>query len=177
MVKYLLATLVLTCLLVACETPYTPPEGWLKHENHNHQYTVHYPQGWKLSNQGSPGLLFYVSSPKTSEHDHVQENVNLISQVVASETDIPTYITELEKKADSQLQNLKRISTEDIQFKGYPTVFSVYEAEVNEVRVKWEQYAWLKGDRVYILTYSGDISQFEVYRGLATEIIESLRFY
>jgi len=97
--------------------------------------------------------------------------------VVASDTDIPTYIAELEKKADTQLKNLKRIGSEDIKFKGNPTVFSTYEAEVNEIRVKWEQYAWMKGDRVYILTYSGDISQFEVYRGLATEIIESLRFY
>ncbi len=165
------------CLLAACGPSYTPPPDWLKHENHTFKFTVYYPQGWKLSNQGSPELIFYISSPKLSEYDYVQENVNLISQVVAPETDLATYEQELEKKANSQLQNIKKISSTEMEFKGHPAINSVYEAVVNDVRVKWNQYVWLQDDRVYLLTYSADISQYETYKGLATEIIESLQFY
>ncbi|CAN5136457.1 hypothetical protein BH09BAC1_BH09BAC1_01070 [soil metagenome] len=171
------AVLLVTCLFVACEPGYTPPPDWQKHENYQLKYTVYYPNGWKLSNQGNPDLLFYVSSPKTGEHDHIQENVNLLSQVVSPETDLATYANEVEKKAGNQLVNLKKTASTEVEFKGFPAIFSTYEAQVNEIRVKWEQYTWLKDDRAYILTYSGDISQFEVYRGLATEIIESFRFY
>ncbi len=176
MAKFLLVGLWILAF-VACKPAYQPPEGWLKHENYNLKYTVHYPPTWKLSNQGSPDLLFYASSPKTYDEDPISENVNLISQIVAPDTDLERYITEMEAKATGQLQNIQKISSEKITFKDYPAIHGIYQASVNDVRVKWEQYVWIKDGRCYAFTYAAEIAQFDAYREVSHQIIESLQFY
>lgn len=169
---------LLLALFTQCaEEGYSPPEGWLKHENSGVGYVVYYPPTWNLSNQGNPDLVFYVNSPKTGEEDYIQENVNLISQVVMAGMDVNVYIEQLEAKAAEMMPMFNKVMSEPREFKGFQAVYGVYEAEINGTRVKWEQYVWIKDTRSYMLTYSAEIIYFENYKKTAHEIINSLRFY
>lgn len=173
----IIAFAITIILFGACETPYKPKDGWQKHENYTHKFTIYYPPSWKFSNQGNPNLVFYVSSPKKDEYDYVQENVNMIAQSVAAETTLENYIAELEKKAGGQLQNVTKTTDEHLDFKGFDAIYGVYQASVNDIQVKWDQYAWLNNGQVFILTYSAESSQYEAYKETAFEVIESLRFH
>lgn len=171
--------LLLACMYTACdEKPaYQPPLNWEKHENYALKFTVYYPPGWTLSNQGNPNLVFNISSPKVDEYDYIQENVNLIVQVVPEGTDAATYLAQLEQKATNQLVNIEKVSAEPTVFKGFDAMASTYTAYVNEIRVKWNQYVWVVDRRAYLLTYSAEITQYEAYKDFANEIIKSLEFY
>lgn len=176
--KLLLAFILLT-LFAACggEEKYVPPMGWQKHENYTLKFTIYYPPGWKLSNQGNPNLIFNISSPKTSDQDYIQENVNLIVQEVTEGIDAAAYLVELEKKASIQLESIKKETNENVTFKGYPAILSTYQAQVNDIRVRWMQYTWIKDGKAYLLTYSAEIIQYEAYKDFANEIIKSFQFY
>lgn len=178
-ITLLALVLLVTSMFTACEEKpaYHPPLGWEKHENYVLKFTVHYPPGWILSNQGNPNLVFNITSPKVDEYDYIQENVNLIVQVVPEGTDAASYLTQLEEKATSQLVNIEKVSAGPMDFKGFDAMTSTYTAYVNDIRVKWTQYLWIKERRAYLLTYSAEITQYEAYKDFSNEIIKSLEFY
>lgn len=171
--------LLLSTFFAACEDKptYQPPLTWQKHENYALKFTIYYPPGWILSNQGNPDLVFNINSPKVDEYDYIQENVNLITQTVAEDMNPATYLKQLEEKATSQLFKIEKVSANPIEFKGHQAMTSTYTAYVNDIRVKWTQYLWIKERRAYLLTYSAEITQYEAYKDFANEIIKSLEFY
>ncbi len=175
----LLVLLMLFATFTACkEQPtYQPPRNWEKHENYVLKFTVYYPPGWILSNQGNPNLVFNINSPKVDEYDYIQENVNLIVQVVPEDMDAETYLKQIEDKATNQLVKIEKVSAEPVNFKGFEAVTSTYTAYVNDIRVKWTQYLWIRDRRAYLLTYSAEIIQYDAYKDFANEIIKSLEFY
>jgi serine/threonine-protein kinase len=174
--NFLLAIIVVTLVTACGGEKYTPPTGWQRHENYTLKFSVYYPPGWKFSNQGSPNLIFNISSPKTNDQDYIQENVNLVVQDVAEGMDVTTYLEELEKKASNQLEAIEKQSNESVDFKGYSAITSTYLAQVNDIRVRWLQYTWIKDDKAYLLTYSAEIAQYDAYKDFALEIIKSFQF-
>jgi eukaryotic-like serine/threonine-protein kinase len=174
--SFLLAIILLSLFTACGGEEYMPPTGWQKHVNYTLNFTIHYPPGWKFSNQGNPNLIFNISSPKTSDQDYIEENVNLIVQDVAEGIDAASYLAELEKKASNQLESIEKQSNENVDFKGYPAITSTYLAKVNDIRVRWLQYTWIKDGKAYLLTYSAEIAQYEAYKDFAMEIIKSFQY-
>lgn len=140
-------------------------------------YSVSYPVDWELNESGVMGTDFILFSPLASEEDMFRENVTLIIQdlegmnlnldqyVEISNSQLKTVITDYKN-----IEN-KRVKTEDGEYHKF-----VYTGKQGEFSLKFEQYAWVVGNKAYVLTFTSEIEEFDSYKEAGESILSSFSF-
>jgi len=150
------------------------PTNWKTLEQRD--YTIKYPDSFELNTSGQMGTSFLLFFKQSSANEMFRENINLIIQdlkglnisldgfVEISENQIKTLIT------DGILIESKRFKKDNSEFHEL-----IYTGKQGVYELKWKQYFTIKNEKAYILTLTTEVEQFETYKTVGEEIMNSFK--
>lgn len=139
-------------------------------------YSIEYPENWELNTDGEMGTTFILFSETSSEEDLIKENVNLLIQDIAAfEIDLNQYVEISEQQiktmiTDSKLLSSDRLNKDDRDFHRV-----VYTGKQGVFTLKWVQYYWVHNGSAYVLTFTGDVSEYEDYKETSERMLNSFK--
>jgi hypothetical protein len=152
----------------------TIKNGW-KNLNEN-GYSIQYPENWDLNKSGQMGMSFIVLSRLTSEQDKFKENVNLMIQNLTGQNiNLDKYVQISEGQISTMLTNGKLIESSRQNENNSEFHKFIYTADQGIYKLKTEQYCWVKNEKAYILTLSCEIDQYEKYKKIGEQILNSFK--
>ncbi len=138
-------------------------------------YQIQYPMGWSIDTSGESGTAFIIYSPKEDEADHFLENIDLVIQ-----------------PAEGKNNNLDSfVRQQALQIKATETDGEIYEATKMEtdkgvyyklisgatkgvtLRLKYEQYFFIKNNNAFVVTLTTELDKFDSYKTIGEQILNS----
>jgi len=153
----------------------TPQTKWLIYTDSTNKFKINYPNKWVKKNNVN-AIVFL--SPKESDKDLFQENVNLMLQDLSQKPMTLEQYTELTKKqiidnlGASAIVSLKNATIAGQQGKEF-----VYDLNYQGRHLKLKQYWFIKGNIAYLFSYTAEASEYDNFESTATEMILSFKFY
>lgn len=137
-------------------------------------YSISYPKTWTMDTSGENGTKFYLFSPFLSENDHFKENVNLLIQ------DMEGFQITLDEYAEFTIDDIKNnvlnstiIESTRKNAHGYEFHKMVYNGEIRNNNITFFQYYYIKTNKVYLLTFTTETSQYSRYLPVCERIMDS----
>lgn len=139
-------------------------------------YTIQYPGNFDINTSGQMGTRFILFSKPTSPEDPFLENINLIIQdlsgqsmnldeyVKLSENQIKTFIT------NGNIIESTRITSANSEFQKF-----IYTGIQGQYNLQFEQYYWIENNKAYVLTFTAEIDEIEIYKDVCEKIMNSFR--
>jgi serine/threonine-protein kinase len=150
-------------------------EGWESLKENG--YSIKYPEDWTLDKSGQNVTSFIILSLPTSSQDQFRENVNLLVQ------DLTGLNIDLEKYAQISEDQIKRLATNGKLIEiakqtanGIDFQKVVYTFDQGIFKLKCEQYYWIKSNKAYVLTLTCEIDQFNNFKEVGEQILNSFIF-
>jgi hypothetical protein len=138
-------------------------------------YSIIHPADWEVNLDKPLGVEFIVLSPLSFENDKFRENINLVIQDLSKyDIDLDKY-TELSVNqintmvTNSVLIESKRISKSDNEY--FQRV--IYSGDQGLFKLKFEQYYFVVDKKAYVLTFTGEQSEFDKHKESAEETMNS----
>jgi len=150
-------------------------DGWKMLDEND--YSIQYPVDWTLDKSGQTGTSFIVLSPLTSSQDQFRENVNLLIQDLTGlniDLDKYTQISEDQIKRmaiNSNLHESSRSSANGINFQKV-----IYTFDQGIYNLQCEQYYWIRSNKAYVLSLTSETDQFETYKKIGEQVLNSFIF-
>lgn len=141
------------------------------------EFSVSYPKDWDLDQKGQMGTSFILFSKPSSPQDLFRENVNLLIQNLAGmNINLDKYVEISEEQiktmiANSQLIESKRMSGT------LPFHKEIYTGDQGILKLKFEQYYWVKDEKAYVLTFTAEVNQFDTFKQTAEAILKSFKLH
>jgi hypothetical protein len=141
------------------------------------EFSVSYPKDWDLDQKGQMGTSFILFSKPSSPQDLFRENVNLLIQNLAGiNINLDKYVEISEEQiktmiANSQLIESKRMSG------ALPFHKEIYTGDQGILKLKFEQYYWVKDEKAYVLTFTAEVNQFDTFKQTAEAILKSFKLH
>jgi len=140
-------------------------------------FVLQYPQEWTLDQSGLMGSRFMLFAPQGSETDDFKENINL--QV--TDLGAPGILT-LDVFGEAAADQIKQYITDaaivrsEKKGKGDSEFMEVeFTGAQGERPLHWEQQYRIKGQFVYILTFTAQKEDFPAYKALAEKIMGTFK--
>ena len=166
---FLLFTLLLS---FAAWSQSTQPEWKLLAKE---SYSIRYPANWDLDQTGYEGTTFLIASELTSPQDLFRENVTLIIHDLRGTT---IYLDKLVKQSERKFQEtlIGFNLIESKRYKGKPEFHKiVFTGDKGNLKIKFEQYLWIKGIKAYVLTFAAEQDQYDNYKLVGQKITNSFK--
>lgn len=137
-------------------------------------YEIKYPSDWEVDQSGQMGTSFILFSPQSGPTDNFKENINLIVQdlgenklsldqyVELSEVQIKTLIS------DSKIIYNERLRQDDVAYQKV-----IYSGKQGIYDLTFEQYYRMVDVKAYVLTFTCARDQFENFKTLGEEVLDS----
>ena len=139
-------------------------------------FKINYPSGWTVDQSGTMGTEFFIFDAPTNDDDLFSENINLMLEDKWSDTttleSYGNYNLELLPK---YIQDYKYISSELSQQNGTDVFKVEYTGASGTFKLHFKQVMAFKGDVIYIVTFTMEQNQVEVYESTAENILESFK--
>jgi hypothetical protein len=150
-------------------------DGWkILSEN---GYSIQYPGDWDLDKSGQTGTSFIVLSQLTSPEDQFREHVNLLIQdLTGMNINLDKYTDISEGQIKRMVNNGNLIESIRLNANGMDFQKVVYTGDLGKFKLSCEQYYWVKTDQAYILTFTGETEQFNIYKEVGEKILNSFTF-
>jgi hypothetical protein len=147
--------------------------GW-KVLNQNN-FSIQYPTNWDLDQTGYEGTTFLILSELTSIQDPFRENVGLIFHDLRGTTIyLDKFVRMSESKFPTILTNYSLIESKRIKTTGeYHKI--IFTGDKGNLKLKFEQYIWIKGVKGYVLTFTAEQDQFDTYKQTGEKILNSFK--
>lgn len=139
-------------------------------------FTIQYPDSFELNKSGHMGTTFILLSKQTSQQDLFRENVNLIIQDLTGQNiNLDKYVEISEGQIKTMITNgniieSKRMKTVDKEYQ--KVIFTGTQGQFN---LKFEQNYWIVKQKVYVLTLTCEIDQFDEYQAIGEKIMNSFK--
>ncbi len=149
--------------------------GWKTFKTY--AYSIDYPKSWTVDQSGKLGTVIIFSSRLDSQTDDFAENVNLIVQDV-SELDLTLnkFVEITMKQIQTMLPNGAIVSNERVRGKRPEFQRMIFTSTLENRKLKFEQYTWVRDKKAYVLTFSSEESQYDKHRKTAQKILNSFVF-
>ena len=147
-------------------------DGWKSLTENN--YSINYPDNWRLDKSGQMGTSFILFSPFSSEQDQFSENINLlIFDLTGQNIDLNKYVEISESKiatiiTDGKIIQSKRMTNGSLNYQKV-----IYTGKEGVFNFKFEQYYWIENDKAYVLTLTCEEDQFDIYETQGEMILNS----
>src|SRR3989344_4524634 len=164
---HILIAAFLLILLASCDSmteKTVPKDEWSTIETED--YSLQHPKEWKQQSQQQIGIEFSLMTARTSPKDEFKENINLV---------VEKYNAISEEQIMEGMENAKLISSERSNKHGETAQQIIYTASYGKRKLKFEQYYWIKNDKAFVLTMTCEADQFDEYKEVGEEILESFR--
>lgn len=160
--------------LSLCGQSKTGNPDWLTLEET--EFSVSYPREWELVQSGQMGTSFILFAKQSSAQDQFRENVNLLIQNLAGmKIDLDKYVEISEGQIKTMITNGNIIESKRIVENGSSFHKEIYTGDQGVLKLKFEQYYWVKKEKAYVLTFTAEVNQFDNYKGIGEEILKSFR--
>jgi hypothetical protein len=149
-------------------------EVW-KSVNEN-SYSIQYPENWELNTSGQMGMSFILLSKQLSAEDLFRENINLIIQDLEGQNiDLDKYVELSEGQIKTLITNSNLMESKRQNENGSEFQKVIYTGDQGSYHLKFEQNYWIKNGKAYVLTFTGEIDQFDRYKEVGEKIMKSFR--
>ena len=172
--------LILFFSLIACgqETQINDKEkidnGWKVYAESN--YSITYPDYWELDKSGQMGTSFILFSKPSSKEDLFRENVNLLIQdLKGQKINLDKYVEISEGQIKTMISNSDLIESKRLNENGNEFQKIIYSGDQGDYKLKFEQYYMIKNGKVYVLTLTCELEQFDEYKVIGEKILNSFR--
>ncbi|NES87118.1 MAG: hypothetical protein F6K10_40595 [Moorea sp. SIO2B7] len=147
----------------------------LVYEDDNEGIKLKYPQDWQAI-KGDPirGEVAKFVSPKESSSDIFQENI-LLSVEIPDSTNLDDYTNNTVLVISKQLTN-DVVSPRKTTLGSLEGRLVVYTQKEGLLRLKKQQLWTMRGNRVYVITYSAEEGKYADFEAIATQVIDSFEF-
>ncbi|ASS48655.1 MAG: hypothetical protein CHH17_07880 [Candidatus Fluviicola riflensis] len=174
---HILIAAFLLILLASCDSmteKTVPKDEWSTIETED--YSLQHPKEWKQQSQQQIGIEFSLMTARTSPKDEFKENINLVVQDISNTNlDLEKYTAISEEQIMEGMENAELISSERSNKHGETAQQIIYTASYGKRKLKFEQYYWIKNDKAFVLTMTCEADQFDEYKEVGEEILESFR--
>ncbi len=140
------------------------------------EYTIQYPPDWELNQTGISGTNFVLFAPLESEIDSFRENVGLLIQDLSEyDLNLDQYTDLSEHQLNTMFPNSKLLESErrsDVLGEFHRLR---YLGDSDVYHLMFIQHYWVRNKLAYVLTFTGEQSNFEDYNKTCEKIINSFR--
>ena len=166
-------TTVTTCGLVKQRSQQNVnPIDWKTFEHRD--YIVQYPDSFELNTSGQMGMSFILLSKLTSPDDIFRENVNLSIQDLGGQNiSLDNYVEMSENQIKTLVNNGNIIESNRIKKDNSEFQKIIFTGKQGVFELKFVQYYILKSEKAYVLTLTTEIEQFDSYKTVGKEIMDS----
>ena len=147
-------------------------EVWKTYSKDN--YSVKYPNNWKLDATGSYGTTFFLFSPLTAKTDGFRESVNLVIQDLAAQPmGLDEYMNISKEQLKNALPNVNVIEAKKLNNKNGEYGRILYTGEQQSFHLKFLQHFWIINNKAYVLSYTAEEKMYDTYLKIADVIFNS----
>lgn len=148
-------------------------EGWKTLSESN--YYIEYPPNWYLDKNKNLGTSFILFARDESEK-RFRENVNLVIQDLRGQNlNLDRYVQLSERQVTTMVRNSKLIESKRMKAADDEYHQIVYLGDHEEFHLKWKQFYWVKGDKAFVLTFTGTQDTYEAFIKVADNILKSFK--
>ncbi len=138
--------------------------------------SIKYPSEWTLDDSGLMGSHLFLFSPLDSINDDFRENVNIMIQdISAYKLTLEDYAKISEEQILKLATNSEIIESEKVKINNEEFHKLIYKADQGIYHLKFEQYYWIKNNEAFVITLTCKESEFEEYKQLGEEILNSFK--
>lgn len=135
-------------------------------------YLLSYPSTWHLDQSGQMGTKFILFTGKTSAG--FRDNLNLIVQdLKGSGLDLDKYVNLSEGQVKAMIGNSQIVESQ--RKKNRTTEFQevIFTGDQGVFHLQWRQRYWVKGERVFILTFTASQETYADYIQVNNKVFDS----
>lgn len=163
-------TLLFSKLLLAQES--TSNAAWKTLESE--EYSIQYPSTWELNKSGLMGTAFIFLSQPEGPSDDFRENVNLVVQALnGQKVSMDQFVQLTKNQLEVMINDVNILYDERLEKAGMDYHRMIYTGTQDGFNLKLEQYYFLANDKVYVLTLTCKIVDFEDYAEIGEKIMGS----
>jgi len=141
-------------------------------------YSIQYPNEWVLDESGRMGTSFILFSPQTSENDRFKENVNLLVQDLSGyNLSLEKYVEISESQIETMITDAVIIESTLVNSQPWDYQKAIYTGKQGVFNLKFEQYYWVVADMAYVLTLTCEETQYNNYKIIGEEILNSFQLH
>lgn len=161
--KYLTLTFFLITIFAFSQ------DNFIEYKKDN--FSISYPENWKLDTSGQMNSKFIIFSPHT-EGDAFNENVNLIVQDLTGQNlNLQSYTELSVKQVSSMVPNAKLI--ESTQIGSHQEI--IWSGFVANNNLKFKQIYYVIDSKAYVLTFTAHETTFDDYIKVGGKILNSFQ--
>jgi hypothetical protein len=162
------------CQTAAKDSPAAVVSTWKTIEEI--EYSIEYPESWELDRSGHMGMSFMLLSKQITPDDRFKENVNLLIQKLAGlNIDLDKFVAISEEQIKTLITNSNLLESKRLSKNGKTFHKVVYTGDQGVMKFKFEQYCWVQNEKAYIVTFTCEASQFDLYRETGEKILDSFQ--
>jgi len=136
-------------------------------------YSVTYPSDYGLRQLNN--IIFFVS-PKKDKKFSFASNVNImVKDLDEAAADTEKYYAQAKKRLLKSLGEVKILEEKKEKINGRQAQKLVYTSAVNEATFKLMQVTFISGKKVYVITYTSLLKEYDNYLKQARVIINSFK--
>ena len=135
-------------------------------------FTIDYPSTWEVNQSGQMGMTFALFSPIKFDGDQFRENVNLVIQDLSGhDMDLTDFVNLSENQIRTMMQDGEILKSE----KSGDYHLMVYSGTMGQYQLKFSQRYWLIDNKAYILTLTAEQAEFDNYKRMCNQIMDSFQ--
>jgi len=168
--------IIIAFVLISCqggkENKPILEKGWLTLEKEN--YIINYPETWELRQPGEFGSEFMFFSLLSNHDDQFRENISLIIQNIQNpEMDLDAFVNMSLEQVNTVVTNGEVVFSNRLLKEKNEYHSIEYTGKQGVFDLRFKQYYWVLGAKVYVLTFTGENNQFHNFKGVAEKIMNS----
>lgn len=137
-------------------------------------YTIQYPQSWKLDTSKLMGTEFFVFSPLENETDKFKENVNIIIQnLEGQDINLQKYKEISEKQFNTMVTDVKIYKSIITNKHNKGCFMANYAMTQGKYRLMITSICYIVNDKAYLVTFSSEFDKYDKYKTVGEEILNS----
>ncbi len=149
--------------------------SWQQYNNKEYGFSILFPRAWKKEG-GIQDIIVIAKSPRKGQFDKFQENANVVVSDLPGEMPLTAYFdlnkTEIMRMLPGAKYNVKE---SEIFAGSEPGNLLSFTCNVGDITLQITSAVWMKGQRVYVVTCSGDAAEYPKYEPTFNKIMHSLR--
>lgn len=139
-------------------------------------FSLSYPAGWEINENGNMGAKVMIFSPLESQTDDFRENLNVISENLQGQSmTLEDYVNLSKKNIALLMTNGKIISSKKIRQDNRDMYIIDYSGDQGQFHLKFECLIWFNNGSAYVLTFCAKTTTYAKYLPQASQVISSLR--
>lgn len=137
-------------------------------------YSIQYPMNWIVDNSGQLGAELFLFSPEESKEDQFIESINLvITDLTAQKASLSEYIQKSEEELASMITNFKLLENKQVQNQNGECQEMLYTGDHNQYKLQFKKFYWIRNNKAFVLTFTGEQANFEDYSKMTDKILNS----